>query len=86
LAWNASGAFDLGSRSLYSLDKQEFGAAMANSAVEKIGNAIGRLTPQELQELYVWLDQHHPHLASGSMDRAIFRALDDENMGRTQPL
>ena len=77
------------------MDKQEFGAAMANSAVEKIGNAIGRLTPQELQELYVWLDQHHPQhiderlaldLAGGSMDRAIFRALDDENLGRTQPL
>ena len=68
---------------------------MANSAVEKIGDAIGRLTPQELQELYVWLDQHHPQpidellavdLASGRMDRAIFRALDDESRGRTQPL
>ena len=68
---------------------------MANSAVEKIGIEIGRLTPQELQELYVWLDQHHPQpiderlaadLANGSLDRAIFRALDDENMGRTQPL
>ncbi|MBB5057514.1 inhibitor of KinA sporulation pathway (predicted exonuclease) [Granulicella aggregans] len=68
---------------------------MANSAVEKIGNAIGRLTPRELEELYVWLDQHHPQpiddrltadLANGNMDRAIFRALDDESRGRTQPL
>ena len=33
---------------------------MANSAVEKIENAIGRLTPTELHELYAWLDQHHP--------------------------
>jgi hypothetical protein len=68
---------------------------MANSAVEKIGDAIGRLTQQELEELYVWLDQHHPQpiderlasdLANGNMDKAIFRALDDESRGRTQPL
>jgi hypothetical protein len=68
---------------------------MTNSALEQIENAIGRLTPHELQELYVWLDQHHPQpiderlamdLAGGALDRAIFRALDDENRGRTQPL
>jgi hypothetical protein len=68
---------------------------MANSAVENIESAIGRLTSTELQELYEWLDAHHPQaidkrlavdLDGGRLDGAIFRALDDEARGRTQPL
>jgi len=68
---------------------------MSLTTVEDIERAIGSLSPREIQELYVWLDQHHPHpidariesdLASGRLDSAIERALDDEKHGRTRPL
>jgi hypothetical protein len=67
---------------------------MSSSAVQEIGDAIDRLTTEELQELYSWLDQHHPQpidarlnsdLAAGRLDKAIFRALDDEQSGRIRP-
>lgn len=69
--------------------------ATVNSTVESIESAIGRLAPKELQELYEWLDQHHPQpideriamdLVGGGLDTAISRALDDESRGRTRPL
>lgn len=65
------------------------------NTVQEIERAIGDLTPQELEELYLWLDQHHPQpidariqsdLAAGRLDRAIQRALKDEKNGRVQPL
>jgi len=68
---------------------------MSLNTVQDIERAIDELTPEELGELYVWLDQRHPEpidvrvqsdLAAGCMDRAIRRALDDEKNGRVQPL
>ncbi|MGO9970381.1 MAG: hypothetical protein ACLPY2_24230 [Bryobacteraceae bacterium] len=68
---------------------------MGLSTVREIERAIGALAPQELEELYSWLDQHCPQpidvrvqsdLAAGRLDRAIHRALDDEKNGRVQPL
>ena len=68
---------------------------MATSEVRRIEDAIGKLTPGELDELYSWLDHNHPQpiderlatdVARGGLDRAIMRALDDEAEGRTQPL
>ena len=65
------------------------------NTIDQIEQAIESLTPGELEELYVWLDQHHPHpmdarissdLAGGRLDAAIRRALDDEKDGRVQPL
>jgi len=67
---------------------------MGLNTVQEIERAIGTLTPQELEELCVWLDQYpHPidtriqsDLAAGRLDKAIQRALDDEKNGRVQPL
>ncbi len=68
---------------------------MSINTVQEIERAIGALTPSEVQELYLWLDQHYPHpfdarvqsdLAAGRLDSAIQRALDDDKSGRTQPL
>ena len=67
---------------------------MGLNTVQEIEGAIGALTPQELEELRVWLDQHlhpidtriHSDLAAGRLDKAIQRALDDEKNGRVQTL
>lgn len=65
------------------------------NTIQDIERAIDALTPQQMQELYSWLDRHHPQLidarltadlASGRLDHAISRALDDEAKGRTRPL
>ena len=63
--------------------------------VKEIERAIGALTPREIEELYVWFDQHYPHpvdarvqsdLAAGRLDSAIQGALDDEKNSRVRPL
>jgi hypothetical protein len=68
---------------------------MSSSVVQEIGDAIDKLTEAELEELYSWLDRRHPQpidarlssdLAVGRLDKAIFRALDDEKSGRTRPV
>ena len=68
---------------------------MQLNTVQEIERAIDGLTPEQIQELYLWLDQHHPHsvdarlpsdLAAGRLDHAIQRALEDEEAGRTRPL
>jgi hypothetical protein len=68
---------------------------MALNTVQEIERAIRALKPQELQELYAWLDQNcaqpidtlvQSDLAAGRLDKAIHRALDDENQGRVRPL
>jgi hypothetical protein len=69
--------------------------AMGLNTVQEIERAIDALTPEELDQLYSWLDQRHPQpidarvqsdLAAGRLDKAIRRALDDEKNGRVQPL
>jgi hypothetical protein len=68
---------------------------MRKNAIKEIERAIGALAPREIEELYLWLDQHYPppidarvqsDLAAGTLDTAIQRALDDEKNGRTHPL
>lgn len=68
---------------------------MSLNTVKEIERAIGALTPREIEELYVWLDEHYPQpidahlqsdLAAGRLDSAIQRALDDEKNGRVRPL
>ncbi len=68
---------------------------MALETIDDIERAIDALTPQQLVELYAWLDQRHPQvidarlpidLAAGRLDAAIQRALDDEETGRLRPL
>jgi hypothetical protein len=68
---------------------------MGLNTVQEIERAIGALTPQELEELYSWLDQNCPQpidtrlqsdLTAGRLDKALHRALDDEKSDRVQPL
>ena len=65
------------------------------NTVQEIEHAIDALTPQELGELYSWLDQRDlqpidsqvkADLVAGRLDKAIHRALDDEKNGHVQPL
>jgi hypothetical protein len=68
---------------------------MELKTVQEIEHAIAALTPQQLAELYKWLDQYDPQpidvriqsdLAAGRLDNVIARALDDEKNGRVEPL
>lgn len=68
---------------------------MSRNTIRDIERAIGTLTPQEVAELYTWLEQHCPQpidtrieadLAAGHLDPRIERALDDEENGRIRPL
>ena len=68
---------------------------MGLNTLRKIERAIRALDPQELEDLYSWLNQNCPppidsrvdsDLASGRLDKAIQRALDDERNGSIQPL
>jgi hypothetical protein len=68
---------------------------MSLNTIQDIERAIGALTPNEIEELYAWLEQHCPppidnriqsDLAAGRLDAVIQRALDDEKNGRVQPL
>ena len=65
------------------------------NTVQDIERAIDALTPQQIEELYVWLDQRHPQpvdaqlkadLDAGRIDDRINRALADHKAGNTQPL
>jgi hypothetical protein len=68
---------------------------MSLDTIEEIERAIDALTPQKLEELFVWLDQRHPQaidaqlktdLEAGRIDGRINRALADHKAGNTQPL
>ena len=66
--------------------------------IQDIERAISALAPQELDELWLWLEEQYSRrtppidsrmqadLAAGRLDNAIQQALDDENKGRVQPL
>ncbi len=63
--------------------------------VQEIERAIDALTPQQMEELYAWLDQRYPQpidtqlgadLDAGRIDNRINRALADHKAGNTQPL
>ena len=65
------------------------------NTIQEIERAIDALTPQQMEELYVWLDQRHPlpidaqlkaDLDAGRIDNRINRALADHTAGNTQPL
>jgi hypothetical protein len=68
---------------------------MNSNTVPEIERAIDALTPDQREELYVWLDEHYLH--SGDMelkaaidadrfDDRIACALADHKAGRTEPL
>ncbi len=65
------------------------------NTVPAIERAIDALTPQQMEELNVWLDQRHPQsidaqlkadLDAGRIDDRINRALADHRAGNTQLL
>jgi hypothetical protein len=62
---------------------------------QEIERAIDALTPQQMEELCVWIDQRHPQaidaqlkadLDAGRIDDRINRALADHKAGNAQPL
>ncbi len=66
------------------------------NSLQEIENAIGKLTPQELEELRQWFDQYSrpqpidvqlkADLEAGRIDERINRALLDHKAGNTKPL
>ncbi len=68
---------------------------MRLDTVQEIERAIDALAPQQVEELCLWLDRHHPQpidtqlkadLEAGRIDDRINRALADHRAGNTQPL
>ncbi|MGC2660956.1 MAG: hypothetical protein WA324_23630 [Bryobacteraceae bacterium] len=68
---------------------------MSLDTVQQIERAIDALTPQQMEELYAWLDRHHPQSIdaqlkadpdAGRIDDRINRVLADHKAGNTQPL
>jgi hypothetical protein len=65
------------------------------STVHEIERAIVGLSPQELNDLYAWMDEHTPQLIdeqlkadleAGRMDDHIRRALAEQTAGETREL
>ena len=65
------------------------------NTVQEIERAIDALTPDQREELYVWLDDHYLQsgdvqlkaaIEAGRFDDRIARALADHKAGRTEPL
>ena len=66
------------------------------TSLKEIETAIGKLSPQEYDELLRWLGEHTPpqstdaqwkaDLAAGRMDDLIDLAVEDYQAGRTTPL
>lgn len=68
---------------------------MGLSTVQDIERAIEALTPQEVSELYKWLDERQPHpidariasdVESGLLDASIDQALEEEAKGKVRAL
>jgi hypothetical protein len=69
---------------------------MSAKRVQEIEQAIGTLTPEELEQLRLWLDEYagpreldrkiEADLAAGRLDGAVQGALNDEKKGRIRPL
>jgi hypothetical protein len=68
---------------------------MSLNTIQEIEHAIDALTEQQIDELYSWLDRHHPQpidaqlkadLEAGRIDDRINRALADHRAGNIKPL
>jgi hypothetical protein len=71
------------------------GDLMQPRTLQEIERARDELTPEQLEELYLWLDEHHPQaidtqlkadLGAGLIDDRISRALADHKARRTNPI
>ena len=78
-----------------SLSYIEGDAPMELNTVQEIERAIDALTPDQRQELYIWLDERYLHegdaqlkaaIDGGRFDDRITRAVADHKAGRTEPL
>jgi hypothetical protein len=65
------------------------------STVQEIEHAIGKLSPQELEELHAWMEEQYPQpidaqlkadLDAGRIDAGIRQALADHKAGNTRAL
>jgi len=65
------------------------------NTIRDIERAIDALPPEEVEDLYDWLDHRQPRsidarlvsdLAAGRMDTAIRRALENDQNGEVRPL
>jgi hypothetical protein len=65
------------------------------STVQEIEHAIGKLSPQEVEELHSWMEEQYPQpidaqlkadLDAGRMDASISQALADHKAGNTRAL
>jgi hypothetical protein len=65
------------------------------STVQEIESAIGKLSPQEVDELSAWMDEQYPQpidaqlkadLDAGRMDARIRQALADREAGNTRAI
>ena len=68
---------------------------MSLATVDEIERAIGALSPSQIEELYERLERSFPSaldscipsdIEAGRLDKAIFRALDDEGNDRLRSL
>jgi hypothetical protein len=68
---------------------------MGLTTIQDIERAIDGLTPEQLDELYQWLEDRHPQpvdvqlkgdLEAGCIDDGINRAVADHKVGKTRPL
>ncbi len=72
-----------------------FKGRSAMSTVQEIEQAIGKLSPQEVEELHAWMEEQYPEpidarlkadLEAGRMDSRIQAALGDHKAGNTRVL
>jgi DNA-directed RNA polymerase specialized sigma24 family protein len=65
------------------------------NTVQQIERAIDALTPEQREQLYLWLDEHYLQpsdiqlkaaIDAGRFDERIARAVADHRAGRTEPL
>jgi Spy/CpxP family protein refolding chaperone len=65
------------------------------TTVQEIERAIDALTPEQRDELYLWLDDHYLQssdnqlkaaIDAGHFDERIARAVADHKAGKTEPL
>jgi hypothetical protein len=67
---------------------------MSLNTVQDIECAIDALTPEQREELCLWLDEHYPHpvdvqlkadIEAGHFDKRISRAIADHKTGKPVP-
>jgi hypothetical protein len=63
--------------------------------LQEIERAIDALSPDQREELSIWLDEHYPQpvdaqlkaaIEAGRFDERISRAISDYQAGKTEPL